>query len=277
MSSTALIDNRLFNKLIANKLVAQEIKTDETFPLTPQYLFSVLFNSNAKFERISDTTGHLIFSIADITSSTKFTDRPLRKTFDISAEEFLSYFTTTVGSDTFRDDPPNAVLVHSEEQRVYTVTNLTNDGSEYRFEMTTLPDETHTSMSTVSGPFSLFVDTGTGDDGTNSYYPQLMYDNENSTLFYYSSQNEKGTLIPTVSTSSMYTLTIYTGTNYTISLHFNNEDIDLLSTKSILLIKNQIPIQYTESTSTSASTSASTKIYKNYNNTIEATLSVAAM
>ena len=63
MSSSALIDNRLFNKLIANKLVAQEIKTDETFPLTPQYIFSVLFNSNAKFERISNTTGHLIFNI----------------------------------------------------------------------------------------------------------------------------------------------------------------------------------------------------------------------
>ena len=183
MSSSALIDNRLFNKLIANKLVAQEIKTDETFPLTPQYLFSVLFNSNAKFERISDTTGHLIFSNADITSTTRFSDRPLRKTDDISAEDFLSYFTTTVGPDTFRDDPPNAVLVHNEEQRVYTVSNLQKNGSEYRFEMTTLPDETHTAMSTVSGPFSLFVDgvtdtttTDTGTTDTVSYVAEWAYD-----------------------------------------------------------------------------------------------------
>ena len=158
MSSSALIDNRLFNKLIANKLVAQEIKTDETFPLTPQYLFSVLFNSNAKFERINDTTGHLIFSDGDIISTTQFADRPFRKTFDISPEEFLNFFRTTVGTDTFIEDPPNAVLVHNEEQRVYKVSNLQKNGNEYRFEMTTLPDETHTAMSTVSGPFSLFVD-----------------------------------------------------------------------------------------------------------------------
>ena len=210
MSSSALIDNRLFNKLIANKLVAQEIKTDETFPLTPQYLFSVLFNSNAKFERISDTTGHLIFNDVDITSTIQFSDRPFRKTFDISPEDFLSYF-EIIGPDTFRDDPPNAVLVHNEEQRVYTVSNLTNDGSEYRFEMTTLPDETHTAMSTVSGPFSLFVDpiTDTTTTTTTIFYPLLKRQGDIWSFYNSSSsKRENITVDRTFKSTSKYKLKI---------------------------------------------------------------------
>lgn len=117
MSSHSLVSNRYFDKLSVNNLEAQKIRSDNISSLTPSYIFSVVL-SNATFDR-TETGGTIIFIKSDVKSIIEFTDRPFRKTNDISIDEFIDLFTSVTGMDNFTEDPPNIVLYHVEEQRVY--------------------------------------------------------------------------------------------------------------------------------------------------------------
>ena len=153
--SSSLSSNRYVNKLQVNRLKAQEIKSDNVLPQSISWLFSAVFTT-ATFNRDS-TGGVLVFNKSDVSSVIQFSDRPFRKTMDITVSEFVSYF-TLIGSNSFEKDPPNVVLNHNEEQRTYTMSLASEDSDTVSFNLGLLPGESH-NLSTVSGLMNLFVDT----------------------------------------------------------------------------------------------------------------------
>jgi len=152
--SSSLSSNSYFNKLQVNRLKAQEIKSDNILPQSISWLFSAVFTT-ATFNRDS-TGGVLVFNKSDVSSVIQFSDRPFRKTMDITTSEFVSYFTLK-GSNSFEKDPPNVVLNHNEEQRTYTMSLASEDSDKVSFNLVLLPGESH-NLSTVSGLMNLFVD-----------------------------------------------------------------------------------------------------------------------
>jgi hypothetical protein len=185
--SNSLLDNRYFKQLAVNRLEAQAIQSDNISSQTPSYLFSAVFD-NATFDRNS-TGGTLTIDSNFIKSIIRFSDRPLRLSAEISFDEFVSLFSILdSGSNTFDEDPPNAVLVHKEEQRTYIVKLLSSDLNSVIFNLELLPGETH-NMNTVNGSMNLFVDGLTLNESLQdklsslevnksykiTYYPDLPY------------------------------------------------------------------------------------------------------
>ena len=109
MSSSSTLPSKYFNRLQVNRLQANNsyVINDNI----PSYLFSLLIN-NATFTK-NNTGGILTFSSAQVI---QFTDRPLRQTGFISIDNFIDLF-SDLGINTFTDDPPNGVLVSTEEQK----------------------------------------------------------------------------------------------------------------------------------------------------------------
>ena len=119
--SQRLLDSHFYNKLSVNRLQAQAIRSDNVLPAseTISYLFSVLLE-NGTFER-NNTGGTLTFDLnVENNDVIQFSDRPFRKTQNISLTDFISVFTLS-GSNSFEKDPPNMVVAHSEEQRTYVM------------------------------------------------------------------------------------------------------------------------------------------------------------
>ena len=156
MASSSLLPSKYFDKLQVNRLKANAIKSDNIYTESPSYLFSAVFN-NAQFDR-NNTGGTLRFTKNDIESVIQFTDRPFRQTQNITYEDFVSLFNANVvGTNTFAEDPPNAVLVHSEEQRTYKVILSSSTENEAVFNLELLPGEIH-NLTSMSGRMNLFVD-----------------------------------------------------------------------------------------------------------------------
>ena len=156
--STRLLDNRYFDKLSVNRLEAQAIRSDNIQPASENisYLFSVLLE-NGTFER-NNTGGTLTFDLGTENNDViQFSDRPFRQTQNILLTDFVNLFTLS-GSDSFEKDPPNIVLVHSEEQRTYIMRLSSQSNNQVVFTLELLPCETH-NLTTVTGRISLFVDT----------------------------------------------------------------------------------------------------------------------
>ena len=156
MASSRILNSKVVNKLQVNRLDAQAIRSDNIKSLTPSYLFSSVFN-NAAFNR-NNTGGTLTFTRSDVHSIIQFSDRPFRQTDNITFEEFVSLF-DTLGNNSFEQDPPNAVLVHEEEQRTYIVRLASSDSNSATFNLELLPGESH-NLGDVNGRMSLFVDGG---------------------------------------------------------------------------------------------------------------------
>ena len=112
MASSRILYSKALNNLPVNRLDAQAIRSDNISTLTPSFLFSALFTGN--FSRNS-TGGTLTFTNTDVHSIIQFSDRPFRKTQNIDYDTFISLFDTT-GNNSFEQYPPNAVLVHEQEQ-----------------------------------------------------------------------------------------------------------------------------------------------------------------
>ena len=132
--------------------------------MTPSYLFSVV-SDNVTFTRTSKG-GTLTFLKSEFGGKSgtiiQFTDRPLRQTEYITLDQFTDFFLPVLGDDnSFEIDPPNAVLVHNEEQRTYIVRLGRHDNVKVEFELELLPGETH-NLNTVTGRMSFFVDNNGG-------------------------------------------------------------------------------------------------------------------
>ena len=155
-SSNSLLDNRYFRQLAVNRLEAQAIQSDNISSQTPSYLFSAVFD-NATFDRNS-TGGTLTIDSNFINSIVRFSDRPLRLSAEISFDDFIYLFNPDGSeSNSFAEDPPNAVLVHQEEQRTYIVRESLHTDEFLKLSLELLPGETH-NMNTVNGYMNLFVD-----------------------------------------------------------------------------------------------------------------------
>jgi hypothetical protein len=164
--SNRLLDNRSFNKLAVNRLEAQAIRSDNVQPSQPSYLFSVLLE-NGTFNR-NNTGGTLTFDIGTENNNViQFSDRPFRQTQKISISTFVNYFTLG-GSDSFKEDPPNMVLAHSQEQRTYIMKLSSKSNNQVVFTLELLPGETH-NLNTVTGRMSVFVDDFFDDLGEDFY------------------------------------------------------------------------------------------------------------
>ena len=156
MASSRILTSKAFDKLQVNRLDALAIRSDNITSLTPSYLFSAVFN-NATFNR-NNTGGTLTFFNTDNYSIIQFSDRPFRQTSTITFEQFVSLFLPDdIGTNTFADNPPNAVLVHQQEQKTYIVRLASSDLNSVIFNLELLPGESH-NLDDVSGRMSLFVD-----------------------------------------------------------------------------------------------------------------------
>jgi hypothetical protein len=159
MTSKAILDNRYFDKKIINRLEAISLKTNDTYPPRISYLFSLIL-SQANFNK--DTTGgNLTFLKNDVKSIIQFSDRPFRKTKEISYENFIEYFTIN-GSNSFENDPPNIVINYIENntpiQKTYTMSLINEDELNATFRLELLPGEIHNETN-ISGQVNLFVDS----------------------------------------------------------------------------------------------------------------------
>ena len=154
ISSEKYFNKLNVNRLQVNDIKAKNIQSDNIIPTKPEYLFSAVFNG--KFER-TDFGGMLTFNKNNTDSIIMFSDRPFRQTGTISFDTFVKLFETS-GNNSFEEDPPNAVLVHSKEQRTYTVRLSSNQNESVTFNLELLPGEKH-DLETVEGKMSFFVDS----------------------------------------------------------------------------------------------------------------------
>ena len=175
--------NKIFaNDILADKINADDVEANEIKDSDPSYLFSVV-SDNVTFTRTSKG-GTLTFLKSEFDtgksgSVIKFTDRPFRQSYIIPFDELVDEFEDT-DFNSFEEDPPNAVLVHNEEQRTYKVKLMKNDdaGKDKKaiFELDLLLGETH-NLNTVTGRMSLFVD--------NDFWRKLFHDSWMPRMRYY--------------------------------------------------------------------------------------------
>ena len=158
MPSSSILPSKYFNRLNVNRLQAQNsyIINDDKI----SFLYSLVFKS-ATFTK-NNTGGTLTFSSTDVDSVIQFTDRPFRQTGTISIDNFIDLF-SIVGNNSFKVDPPNGVLVSSEEQKTYELKTVTGPDSngKYTIELELIDGESNVGLGVLSGRFSLFVDDST--------------------------------------------------------------------------------------------------------------------
>lgn len=160
--SNSLLDNKLFNNLIVNRLSAQKIRSDNVESLTPSYLFSAIF-TNSSFTPIGNN-GTLVIDKSTNPSIIRFSDRPFRQSKRISLDDFIQLFSPDEsGLDTFYEDPPNAVLSHNDQQQTYIITSISDDSvnGTVTLNLSLLQNETHMFSQLNNTTLYLFVDNYT--------------------------------------------------------------------------------------------------------------------
>ena len=163
MASKSLAKNEYYNKLVVNRLNALKLKTEIEKP-KESYLFSL----DIKDGEYKDG----VLSFNNDFDLITFSDRPFRyvkNSESIKAENELKMLFSSNSSNSFREDPPNAVLVTSIGQSTYEiikieVTNLVTNNI-VRMEIKALSDD----LDNISGKMSLFI------DGSRSYHYTLDY------------------------------------------------------------------------------------------------------
>ena len=151
MASKSLAKNGYYNKLEVNRLNALRLKTEIEKP-KESYLFSL----DIKDGEYKD--GVLTFN-NDFDLIT-FSDRPFRyveKSESMKAENQLRLLFSSNLSNSFKEDPPNAVLVTQEGQCAYEITKLEVINNLVKMEMKALSDE----LENTNGRMSLFIDNVT--------------------------------------------------------------------------------------------------------------------
>lgn len=168
--SSSLLNNRYLNKLDVNRLQANEIKSNNILSNEGKsYLFSAILN-NVEFKQIKNNEydAELIFSNIDfnklltpendIKDVIAFTDRPFRQSTNISILEFIGLFVIRE-PDSFKKDPPNAVLSFNNTQKSYTMSLASHNKGEQKviFNLKLLEGEEHT-QENFTGTINMFVD-----------------------------------------------------------------------------------------------------------------------
>lgn len=217
-TSNSLLNNHRFNNLVVNRLESHAISSNNILSQTPSYLFSAVFNG--QFARNS-LGGTLTFNNSDVISIIRFTDRPIKQSAIISFEQFVSLFGIFNGvSNTFAEDPPNAVLVHEEEQRTYTVTLISSDlidSNSVKFNLELIPGESH-NLTDINGRMSLFLDSTSisTTSSTSTFLTQIppLTKNKTYNINYQNSNGNFNIKIPF--NKSLEDIYYLFGNNYTI-------------------------------------------------------------
>ena len=173
MSSSSILSNKYFNNLNVNRLQAREIKSDNIINDKISYLYSLNFAS-AKFERNS-SGGTLIIDlyIEGNNDVIQFSDRPFRQTKKITLQEIVELFAIN-NNNSFKEDPPNGVLVHSEEQRTYIIKSVKLNDNIVNFDLELLSEETH-NLEIIEGKFNLFIDDDDAAQIKDYQYYTVLY------------------------------------------------------------------------------------------------------
>ena len=148
MASKSLAKNGYYNKLEVNRLNALKLKTEIEKP-KESYLFSL----DIKDGEYKD--GVLTFN-NDFDLIT-FSDRPFRyveNSESMKAENEIRMLFSSNSNNSFREDPPNAVLVTQEGQCAYEITKLEVINNLIKMEIKALSDE----LENIRGRMSLFID-----------------------------------------------------------------------------------------------------------------------
>ena len=156
--SNILLNNKYYNKLSVNKLSAISIKANDILPDKKSYLYSVLFQNNGtQYLTIDNNFAYLEFSNNDIKSIIEFTDRPFRQTTYISLEDLDNLFFMN-NNDSFKNDPPNAVLVTEFGQKTFEIVSINVNNTQITYNLKILDSEENFAVDTISGQMSLFID-----------------------------------------------------------------------------------------------------------------------
>ena len=154
MASRSLGKNSYFNRLDVNRLETLNLKAESTKESTekPSYLFS-LDIKDGKFEN-----NVLSFNNSDYELLT-FTDRPFRYASNneegSQAENQLNFlFNLDNSSNSFTEDPPNAVLVTKDGQEVFEILSLSTNNNLITMELSPLKKD----LPYCEGKMSLFID-----------------------------------------------------------------------------------------------------------------------
>ena len=148
MASKSLAKNGYYNKLEVNRLNALRLKTEIEKP-KESYLFSL----DIKDGEYRDG----VLSFNNDFDLITFSDRPFRyvqNSKSMKAENEIIMLFSNNSSNSFREDPPNAVLVTQEGQCAYEITKLEFLNNIIRMEMKALSDE----LENTNGRMSLFID-----------------------------------------------------------------------------------------------------------------------
>jgi hypothetical protein len=156
MSSSSLLPNKYFDKLLVNKLqaVSSKIKNQDT----ESYLYSLDIQNG-------DWNGNKLKFFKTGLDLLTFSDRPFRyqeQVSGLSAEQQLDILFTENTNNSFTEDPPNAVLVTNTGQEAFEITKLTVNNGEITMDLNALKNEGV--LTPTTGKMSLFIDNSTSTD-----------------------------------------------------------------------------------------------------------------
>ena len=133
---------------------------DDVQPQTEQWLYAHIASQGI-------ATSSTTFVMPVIDDIFGFTDRPNRKSKYISGDEFASYWNDYDDVNSFKLDPPNAVLTYVDGEEIkeleVVITDATFDGSNITYTI----DNTSLTNNETFDDASLFVDSG---GSTNPIY-----------------------------------------------------------------------------------------------------------
>ena len=165
--SSSLLNNRYIDKLDVNRLQVNQLKANEVLPeidyKTKSYLFSAILN-NVQFKKIENINynAELIINLTNQTQEViQFTDRQFTQSNKITIQQFVQLFLLRE-PDSFKEIPPNVVLIFNNTQKSYTMSlaNFFAKENNVVFNLKLLTGEEHT-QDNFTGTINMFVDNVT--------------------------------------------------------------------------------------------------------------------
>ena len=161
--SNSLLNNKYLNKLDVNRLQVNQLKANEVLPKidseTNSYLYSAILN-NVEFKKIEngDYNAELIINLTNQKEVIQFTDRPFTQSSKITIQQFVQLFLLRE-PDSFKEIPPNVVLIFNNIQKSYTMSlaNFFAKENKVIYNLKLLTGEEHT-QENFTGTINMFVD-----------------------------------------------------------------------------------------------------------------------
>lgn len=177
--SNILLNSKYYNRLLVNNLSAINIKANNISQKQQSYLYSVLFkNDGDQYLTINNNLATLVFEKNDINSIIEFTDRPFRQTEYISLEKLDNLFFMN-NNNSFKDDPPNAVLVTESGQKTFEIISIIVNTVHIQYNLKIIDNEENFSVDKITGKMSLFIDNSTANSSNSTQFIESTIINDN--------------------------------------------------------------------------------------------------